>query len=154
MGIRRTLIDSFLEGFIAPWLEFYLALVISSMITALLTLEEIFGQLLSSLGKQPISAPNVLQLIAITLAIMAILDLFRNLAIGYLLPAHAIAHVSGEILSLVIFFRLILVSAPTLIHYTILETISSVYLSIIVMFLGVLIRVCIELYMENEIWCR
>ena len=152
MGESRTLIDSFIEGLVAPWLEFCLALITLSVTTAILIVQKAFEQLLGSLGGQPITAPDVLQLIALALVIMAIIDLVRNLTFGYLFPARTIAHIPGEVLTLAIFFSTILRSAPNLIHYTISEAISSVYLSIVVMVLGMLMRAYVELTSESTAW--
>jgi len=145
----RTPIDSFIEGFVAPLLEFCLALIILSVRTTILIVQKTFEQLLNSLGGQPITAPDVLQIMALTLVIMAIIDLVRNLTFGYLFPAHAIAHMLGELLFFVIFFSTILRSAQGLMYYTILEAIPSVCLSIAVMSLGVLIRAYMELTSER-----
>ena len=140
MKRSRTPIDSFIEGLVAPLLEFFLALAILAIRTTVLIVQKTFEQLLNSLGGQPITAPDVLQIIALALVIMAIIDFVRNLTLGYLFPAHAIAHILGELISSMIFFSTILRSAQGLMYYTILEAIPSVCLSIAVMSLGVLIR--------------
>ncbi|RLE81277.1 MAG: hypothetical protein DRJ51_04180 [Thermoprotei archaeon] len=148
----RTLVDSFIEGFVAPWLEFYLTLIILSVKTAILIMKKALEQLPGSLGRHLITTPDVLQIIAIALVIMAIVDFIRNLIVGYLLPAHTLAHILGEICSLVMFFSTILRSAPGLIHYTVLEASSSVYLSIAVMLLGILVRTYVEQVNRESTW--
>ena len=103
-------------------------------------MQKTIGQLL---GGQPITTPDFLQLLTSVLVVMAIIDLIRNLIIGFLFPAHAIAHVIGEVLSLTL-FCLFLRSALGPIHHTVTETFSSVCLSVVIMIFGIVVRAYVE----------
>jgi len=87
--------------------------------------------------------PDALQLMEHALSWTALMDFARNLAMGLLLPAHAVAHLIGEAISLALLLRLFL-PTTSLAHSVALEASSSTLLSIAVMLLGVLARLYLE----------
>ncbi|MHB9301889.1 hypothetical protein [Thermofilum pendens] len=70
------------------------------MKATVLTMQKAFNQLAGSLGGQPVTAPDEPQLVVPAPVAVAILDLARNLALGHLFPARAVARILGEAPSL------------------------------------------------------
>jgi len=105
-------------------------------------LQEAFQLVLSLLSGQPLAVPDVLQLMEQTLFWTALMDLARNLAVGFLYPAHAVAHLIGEAISLAL---LLLLLATGLMHSMALEaSLNTLLPPIFMMLLGVLMRLCLE----------
>jgi len=141
--VRRTLVSNFAEGLLAPFAEFFISILVLLMEETLLALQEAFQQALSLLSGQPLAVPDAPQLMEQALFWTALMDLARNLAMGFLFPAHAVAHLIGEVVSLPLLLWLFL-HATGLIHSTTLEAILSTLFSITVMLLGVVARLYLE----------
>lgn len=142
--VRRTLWDSFTEGLLAPFVEFFTSLLILSVVETLRALQEAFQLASSLLSGQPLAVPDALQLMEQALFWTALVDFARNLALGLLYPAHAVAHLIGEAISLALLLRLLL-PATGPINSAALEASLSTLLSFAVMLLGVLVR-----YLEEK----
>ena len=104
---QRGIINSFVEGLTAPWIELTVSLTIISSSSVFEILQDAIRELFStSFNTSIMPYPTDLVLIfARVLLLVSLLDLARNLVIGFLYPANAFAHILGEFISLILFFK-------------------------------------------------
>ncbi len=139
---QRSVIDSFIEGLIAPWGELVLSLVItlgSKTLEAIHEASEALRQALNiTSSSSVILSDDFISLLILAIWIMSVIDLIRNLAIGFLYPAHAVAHMVGELISLLLLFNTLLLLSKSIIANCLLA----------ILFLGV--GITLRFYVEYE----
>jgi len=137
---QRSFADSFIEGFAAPWVEFIVSIIITVMmimIGAFREAGEVIGQALNTTSNVSIVSFNLIDLLLpLAVFIMSVIDMFRNLVVGFLFPAHATAHIVGEGLSLIIFFPVLMMISK--------NVIINCLFSMIFLVLGIVIRFYVE----------
>ena len=143
---QRNIINSFAEGLIAPWVELVVSLCIVVGSKAIETLSDVLQQLfyqLSNTASVGLAVPiDFVTVFSFAILVMSIIDLVRNLVVGFLYPGHAVAHIVGEIISLT-FIAFVPISKGIVMNSL-----------LVVMFLvvGVLFRFYVE-YKESETEC-
>ncbi len=137
---QRSIADSFIEGLIAPWSELALSLIITSGSKILEAIHEAGEALRQALNitssSSTTSSTDLISLFAFAVLGMSIIDLIRNLAMGLLYPAHAIAHMIGELVSLLLLFYMLLPLSKNII--------TNCLLAILFLSVGIAIRFYVE----------
>jgi len=135
----RTILDSFVEGILSPWIEFVFSLYISSISLAIKVIEHVKDAMMKSLSGQPIptlNIPDLSQYFSLVLTLTSIIDLIRNLTVGYFFPSNIIAHIVGEVATIILFGSLIQKIMPSVIF--------SLIPSITMMIMGIILRAYVE----------
>lgn len=139
---QRSIIDSFIEGLIAPWGELALSLTItlgSKVLEAIREAGEVLRQALNITSSSSASlSADLISLFTFAVLVMSIIDLIRNLAVGFLYPAHTIAHMIGELISLLLLFNALLLLSKSIV--------ANCLLAILFLAVGIVLR----FYVEHE----
>lgn len=141
--LERSPLDVFVEGFLSPLIELSVFLLIASFKDVVYMLHYLFRELVhAGITYQTPLDQFILNLTLTTLLIVGIIDLARNILVGYIKPVYSSYHAVGEVFGLLLFYKFI-------------ESINAIALqdivvSIVFMLTGILVRIAVEMRKTNN----